>query len=227
MTALVSGGLSLASGLFGMIGGMRGSKAAASPGIAPLMYMISGQEQQQAARDEAGNLSAQSRLAYEQSLLDAQQKQREYTAFKEQQALKFASSGVTLQGSPLGILEETQQLGQQEQSAILRRGQEVSSLYEQQGLQMLRRGSAAAFGGFAQSLQSQYQSQVQAAQSRNQAVQTGLSGLQAGIQGLGAAFGGRGGGGSNPITGFYKYWQSNNYPPPNTNLGYINGPINY
>lgn len=220
MTALVSGGLSLASGLFGMIGGMRGSKAAASPGLAPFMYMVSGQEEQVAARAEASNLSRQASLAYEQSLLDAQQKERETTAFREQQALKFASSGVTLQGSPLGVLTETTLLGQQEADAIRRRGQEVSSLYEDQGLQMLRRGSAASFGGFAQALQSNYQSQVQAAAAKNQAFQTGLSGLGAAFQGLAGAKG--------PVQGFFRYFQgggAGNYPAPNTSLGYIHGPM--
>lgn len=201
MTAAISGGLSLASGLFGMIGGMRGAKAAASPGISPLMYMLSGQEEQAAARAEADALKRQSSLAYEQSLLEAAQKERQVTSFREQQALKFASSGMTLEGSPLAVLEETRALGQQEADAIRRRGDEVSRLYEQEGLQLLRRGSSAAFGGFAQALQSQFQSQMQASAARNQAFQTGLSGLSAGISAFGA-----GRSGSNPLS---KFFQSN------------------
>lgn len=186
MTSAISGGISLASGLFGMIGGLRGAKAASSPGIAPLMYMISGQEQQQAANAEANNLATQSSLAYEQSLLDAQQNDRQVTQFKEDQALRFASSGITLGGSPLAVLESTQQLGNQQSNAILRRGKEVSGLYEQEGLQMLRQGSAAAFGGFAQALQSQFQSKVQQYQLSNQAFQTGLQAIGAGFQAFSA-----------------------------------------
>lgn len=201
MTAAISGGLSLASGLVGMIGGMRGAKAAASPGISPLMYMLSGQEEQAAARAEASALSRQSSLAYEQSLLEAAQKERQVTAFKEQQALKFASSGMTLEGSPLAVLEETRALGQQETDAIRRRGEEVSRLYEMEGLQMLRRGSAAAFGGFANALQSQFQSQQQAAAMKNQAFQSGLSGITSGVQAFGAM---KSSNFSNPLAKFFQ-----------------------
>lgn len=199
MTSLITGGLGLASGLFGMIGGLRGAKAQAEqptgPGIAPLMYLISGKEEQTAARAEAENLGRQGVMAYEQAQLEAAQKERQVRAFREEQALKFASSGITLQGSPLGVLEETRALGQQEVDAIRRRGEQVAKLYEEEGLQMLRRGSAAAFGGFANAMQSNWQSQMQAATQKNQAraqrdqaIQTGIAGLSAGVQGIGAGY---------------------------------------
>lgn len=194
MTSLISGGIGLIGGLFGMGSGLRQAKQPGS-GIAPLMYMISGQEEQAAARSEASMLAKQGALAYEDALINAEKKRREYTAFREQQALDFASGGVTLQGSPLGVLQETTSLGEQEVNAITRRGQAVSDLYQQQGLQMLRRGSAAAFSGFAQALQSQAQTRAQQSAMRDQAFQTGLGGIQAGVEGLGSLFGGGRGGG--------------------------------
>lgn len=198
MTALATGMIDMASGLFGMFGGLRGASAAASPGIAPKFYEISGQEEQAAAVAEAGSLSTQAGLAYEQSLLEAAQREREVRAFREQQALDFASSGITLAGSPLGVLTETKILGAQEVQAIKDRGVAVSGLLEQQGLQMLRRGSAAAFGGFAQSLQSKFEAANRSATLRSQAFQTGISGIKAGISafgGGGSSYGGGSGGG--------------------------------
>lgn len=188
MVSAITGGIGLASGLVGMIGGLRGAKAASSSGggsgMAQLMYMLSGQEQQTAAREEAAQYSKQASLAYEQSLIDANQQERQFRSFKEEQALRFASSGGS-GGSQLAVLEETEQLGQQEVNATKRRGREVSGLLEMQGLQMLRQGSAAAFSGFAQGLNSRYEGEQRAKQLKTQATQSGLAGLAAGVQGLG------------------------------------------
>lgn len=204
-----------------MFGGLRGAKAASkpfiqTPGIAPMFYRLSGEDQRTAAQEEAQSLGRQSLLSYEDSLaearyleLEAQQTERRGRAFKEEQALNFAHSGVTLEGSPLGILEETSQLVAQEASFLrrrgteqVRRGLEVSRLLEMEGLQMLRRGSAAAFSGFAQALQSEfetstrnrmaeYEAKTRSQQMRDQAIQSGFAGLQAGVQGIGSLFGSR------------------------------------
>ncbi len=228
MVSAIAGGLSLASGLFGMIGGLRGAKSQGvnpGPGLAPQMYMLSGQEEQAAAKSEADALSRQASLAYEQSLQDAAQKERQGRAIKEEQALRMASNGITLAGSPLGVLEETRALNQQEADAIKRRGEEVSALYEAEGLQMLRKGSAAAFGGFANSLQSQFQSQVQgyqqglqASAEKNQAIQTGISGLRSAVSGFGASSS-KGLGSS--LLGFFNFTQpsSNSIPLSMSNGG--------
>ncbi|MBX9937658.1 MAG: hypothetical protein K2Y32_00310 [Candidatus Obscuribacterales bacterium] len=182
MAGAISGGLSLIGGIMGM-----GSRPA-GPGIAPLMYIMSGREQQAAAQAEAASLSKQSSIAYEESLMEAARKEYQVRQFREQQALKFASSGITLQGSPLGVLAETEALGAQEVSAIKRRGEALSGLYEAEGLQMLRRGSAAAFSGFAQAMQSEYDAKVQAYQHSTQKAQTLMSGIGAGVQGFASLF---------------------------------------
>jgi len=200
MTAALTGLIGGAGGLMGMIGGMRGAKSVASGGgLSALMYQIAGQEQQGAYRDEAAMLGRQAGLAYEQSLVEAAQLERQTKAFREEQALRFASSGITLAGSPLGVLEETRALGAQSADAIRTRGREVSNLYEMQGLQMLRQGSAAAFAGVAQGLTSKYNAQMQAWQLSQGAAQAGFAGAGALVQGGGALFGKggpfRGGGG--------------------------------
>lgn len=182
MAGAIAGGLGLIGGIMGM-----GSRPA-GPGIAPLMHIMAGREQQAAAQAEAASLSKQSSIAYEESLMEAARKEYQYKQFKEKQALKFASSGVTLAGSPLGILAETESLGAQEVGAIKRRGEALSGLYEAEGLQMLRRGSSAAFSGFAQAMQSEYDAKVQAYQHSQQRSQALLSGIGAGVQGFASLF---------------------------------------
>lgn len=171
----IAGSIAAASGLFGMFRGLRGAKV--GPGIGPMFSVLAGQEEAAAARAEAGLLGQQSDIAFTEAQREAARKAREVRAFREQQAAEFASGGGLLAGSKLAVLAETEILGQQEVSAIKRRGQAQADLFSAQGLQLLRRGSAAAFGGIAQSLQQQFASDTQAFAARGQAAQTGLAGL--------------------------------------------------
>jgi hypothetical protein len=182
-------GLMAAQGLMSMFSGLRANKSA-GVGIAPLFARLSGQGEQQAAQEEARLLGVQSDLAYSESLRDAAQRRREVEKFTEQQSLDFSSSGVTLQGSPLGVLEETRFLGQQEVDSIKRRGEAMSGLLSAQGLQMLRRGSSAAFGGFANALQMRFTNSAQGLALGQQGFQTGLSGFGAALQGISLLRGG-------------------------------------
>lgn len=202
MVAAALGTIGLVGGLAGMAGGMRSQ---ANP-IAPMMYNAAGAEQQIAARAEADALGTQSVMAYKDSLYAAQQIQRQVTEHKEQQALDFASSGLSLQGSPLAELQRTQYLGDQEVQFTLDRGLAISQLYEAQGLQMLRQGSAAAFQGYAQGLASKFQGEMQTAQAKNQAFQTGLGGIAAGIKGFGSLF--PSGTAGRAISGIGSYFRS-------------------
>lgn len=180
----VTGSISAIGGLIGAVGGLRGARAGA--GIGPLFSVLSGQEQQQAARGEAGLLGRQADIAFEESLREAARVDRQVKSFREQQALEFASSGGLLAGSPLGVLEETRRLGQMEVDAIRRRGEALSGLLGAESLQMLRRGSAASFGGFANSLQQQFASKVRSASLTEEALGTGFKSLGLGTQALGS-----------------------------------------
>lgn len=188
MSGLISGGIGLAGGLFGA------GQQAAGPGLAPLMYNLSGQQQQQADDAQATSLSQESSEAYQYSLQQAAMNDYQVTQTKDNQALQFASSGVTLAGSPLGIMAETQGLGNMVSANIRQQGLNQAQLLSEQGLQMLRQGSNAQIMGVAQGLQSQYQSQVQQYQQQQQNMQSGLSGLNAGVQGIGSLFSGGGNG---------------------------------
>lgn len=176
-------GTALASGFIGLKGGLNAAQSqGATTGISSMFANIAGQQQQSAFRDEADLLGQQSDIAFEESLREANRIDRDAISFREEQANRFASSGGTLEGSPLAVLAETEFLGQQESAAARRRGVAQAGLLSAQGLQMLRRGSTAAFSGFADSLNQTSQSQMRSSQLRSQAFQAGLAGLGAGVQ---------------------------------------------
>ncbi len=208
----VTGSISAISGLVGAVGGLRGAKVGA--GIGPLFSILSGQEQQAAAQEEARLLGKQADIAFSESLREAARVDREVNSFKEEQAVRFARNG-SLEGSPLGVLTETAILGREQSNAVKNRGDALSGLLSAQGLQMLRRGSAASFGGFASALQQQFESQMQSKQVKEQAIRTGLSGFAAGLQGFAGRSSSTGRGASPASYG----------PAPGSPLATIHGPL--
>lgn len=183
------------------------------PGIGPMFSVISGQQQQQAYNTEAGELSQEAAYSIESSQLAAAQNNYQVAKTMGTQEAQFGAAGVTMAGSPLGILTETQQLGGQVSNAILLQGQLQSALQSEQGLQMLRQGSAAAFAGQANAMQDNYNYQLQKAQTVDAAIGgLGQAGMNAAMglafgrmgmlgQGMGLG-GGLFGGGGNSIAGF-------------------------
>lgn len=140
------------------------------PGIGPMFSIISGNQQQEAANEQASDLGQESTYAYENSLVQAAANDYQTRKAQGTQNAQFGASGVTLAGSPLGILTETQQLGNQVSTAIKKQGALQSTLYSDQALQVLRQGSAAAFAGQAGALDQQYQYKLQKAQTVNSAI---------------------------------------------------------
>lgn len=177
-----------------MFGGLGAAKQ--GPGIGPLFSIISGNEQKAAYDQEAWAIGRQADIIYEEGMREAARTAYNVKKFKEQQALDFASSGGTLQGSPMAVLTETAILGAQEVAAIRRRAEAQNELLTASGLQMLRRGNFASFSGQANALQQEFNAQSRAADLKQQAFSTGLQGLGAGIGAVGSLFGGGGGGGS-------------------------------
>lgn len=140
------------------------------PGPAGTLSELSGYQQQNAYNAEAQSLSQESTYAYQYGQLQAAQNDYQVQKTMGTQAAQFGASGVTLSGSPLGILTETQQLGNQVSSMYRQQGTLQSQLLEEQGLQMLTSGSAAAFSGQAQALTDQYNYKVQKAQTVDEAI---------------------------------------------------------
>jgi len=161
------------------------------PGIAPMMDVIAGQQEQQAYNFQAQLEQQQAGFALLTSKIQASQNDYEWQKAMTDQEAEFSASGVTLQGSPLAVMTETAVRGQDVSNMIRLQGAEQSLLMGEQGLNYLRQGDAAAFAGEANSLNDLYNYQLGRAQAYNSAVGAGLSGLGAAA---GLAFGGGGGG---------------------------------
>lgn len=101
-----------------------------------------------ASNTEAKMQNQQANLAMQQAQLEATQKARTVGEFQSQQAEDYASSGITLQGSPILQLDRTRTLGQQEVNAIMTRGAAQQSLLKQQAFQTQRAGRNALIGAF-------------------------------------------------------------------------------
>lgn len=122
---------------------------AAAQGASSLMSVFSGLSGMRATASEAELEQAQGALLAQEAQYDAIQKARDVKRFREAQASGYNASGVTLEGTPLLVLEETRRLGQEEVDAILRRGTAAQYLYNKKATQTKRSGRMALLGSFA------------------------------------------------------------------------------
>jgi hypothetical protein len=95
-----------------------GKAYAITQGLSALATLAGGFAGMSAARDEASLLESQADLAREEGELEATAKAREVTRFQQRQAHMYASSGMTNEGTPALVMEETRRLGQQEVDMI-------------------------------------------------------------------------------------------------------------
>lgn len=102
------------------------------------------------AKREAGALNDQAALAESESLAEAKRRATEVRQFQRRQKLAFLKNGVTLEGSPLLVLDETLASGQEEVDAIMRRGSSQAKLYREHAAITRNRGRAALIGGIGQ-----------------------------------------------------------------------------
>lgn len=85
------------------------------------------------AKREDGELLGQAKIVRQEARREAIRTREEIEYFRGEQAMTYNKSGVTLEGSPLLVLEETRRKGQEEIDAILGRGQAISDLYVKRG----------------------------------------------------------------------------------------------
>ena len=110
--------------------------------------VYSGFAANQAYKDEAGLQREQAALARQESIVSAQDTAAERTKLLRRQQLAFTKSGVTLEGSPLLVLDETKVQSQKEVNAILRRGEAQYRLGQRSADITRNKGRAALIGGF-------------------------------------------------------------------------------
>lgn len=99
------------------------------------------------ANREAKALNEQAALAQNEATAEAQRRATEVRQFQRRQKLAFLKNGVTLEGSPLLILDETLTAGQEEVDAIMRRGTAQAKYYRESAAITKNKGRAALIGG--------------------------------------------------------------------------------
>lgn len=119
--------MTAASTQTGNMNGM-GKWYAIAQGISALTELGSGIAGIGAANRESKYIEEQGSILQAESERDARIKAREVEKFMAAQSHRFVSSGVTLQGSPIEVLNETRRLGQEEINAIIERGKAQSQL---------------------------------------------------------------------------------------------------
>lgn len=119
--------------------------ASAAVGIGTSVY--GGMSQQKAAKEEAALVAKQGDVAFEEARVSAADEARAQTHAVQRQKLAFLSSGVSLEGSPLMVLNESREYGQQSVDAILRQGSARKELAYSQASQLKKKGRAALITG--------------------------------------------------------------------------------
>lgn len=113
-----------------------------------LADVVGGFAAQSAARQEASALDQQAALTEQETARDVEKRKREVLAFRDAQASKFNNSGVLLEGSPLLVLQETIDLGNEELTAMMQRGNARANLLRSQAGMARTQGRNALIGGF-------------------------------------------------------------------------------
>jgi hypothetical protein len=122
---------------------------AAASAVQALSQVGQGFAGMQSANAEAGALEQQANITMQQAQYDAQQKRRSVLQEAADQSEQYANSGVTLEGTPSRILEDTRRQGQQEVNQIQKRGQYSAQLLRTQALRQKQAGRLSLFGGIA------------------------------------------------------------------------------
>lgn len=100
-----------------------------------------------ASKKEANALNDQAGIAQDEATAEANRRATEVRQFQRRQKLAFLKNGVTLEGSPLLILDETLASGQEEVDAIMKRGTAQAKLLRENAAQARNKGRAALIGG--------------------------------------------------------------------------------
>lgn len=102
------------------------------------------------SKSEAAAQESQAELIKLESDVEADRVAKANAKFKQRQKMLFIRSGISLAGSPLLILEETERESQQEVSAIRARGTAQQALGFAQAQQTKNIGRAKLVGSFGQ-----------------------------------------------------------------------------
>lgn len=122
--------------------------ALAAVAISAISSIAQGISANNAAQSEADFLEQQAHLTAAEFAAEAARVRDQNRKFMKRQKLAFLKNGVTLDGSPLFILEETLEEGQKEVNAIAARGTAIAASYFQRADSVRDEGRNALIGGF-------------------------------------------------------------------------------
>lgn len=109
--------------------------------------IYSGYQANQSAKREASAMEAEGELAQQEADAEAAAHASDVRKFARTQSLSFLKNGVTLEGSPLLVLDETLTQGQNEVDSITKSGNAQRNLYNQRAANTRREGRAQLIGG--------------------------------------------------------------------------------
>lgn len=109
--------------------------------------VYSGMEAKKAASKQASLQEYQGQLAREEAEREASKTEKDAKSFRSKQMVAYLKSGVTLEGSPLLVLEDTIKQGQEEADAIRKRGYATQTLYNEEAQITRQEGKAAYISG--------------------------------------------------------------------------------
>ena len=112
---------------------------------AAALQVLSGLLANRASRREAKAQKKQGNLAVEESEIQAQRQQKEGQRMQARQSLAFLKSGVSLQGSPLLVLKDTQEETNFQADATRRSGSARRRLLRDTAQNVRTRGTAGIF----------------------------------------------------------------------------------
>jgi len=115
-------------------------------GLSGVAQVFSGIQANKAAQSQARAQENQSQITLNESIVEAKRIDRENRIFKKRQKLAFLKNGITLEGSPLLVLEETRKLGKEEVASILRSGRAKSQFLFSEAKTIRRQGRAQLIG---------------------------------------------------------------------------------
>ncbi len=101
------------------------------------------------AQDAAAQAESRGRLLRMEAEADAERYAEQARGFKADQSVRFLKSGVTLEGSPLDILDETARVASENLSAMRSRAQAEQNDMNSQAQSFRSQGRAALIGGIA------------------------------------------------------------------------------
>ena len=117
-------------------------------GVAAGGQIMAGQQQKKAYAQEADLQRQQAELAFEEAKREAQLTANDRRKFLATQKLAFIKNGVSLEGSPLLVLEDTRAQSQEEVNSIIKRGGAQYRLGMTQAAMTQQRGRAALTQGY-------------------------------------------------------------------------------